>query len=82
MIQWLQGDCREVLCTLPAQSVHCVITSPPYWGLRDYGVHDQGGIGLEPTFAGRRIASVKKGGACPPATRLKAELRSNYFDFP
>jgi DNA modification methylase len=31
------GDCREVLATLPAESVHCVVTSPPYWGLRDYG---------------------------------------------
>ena len=33
---WL-GDCREVLPTLPDASVHAVITSPPYWGLRDYG---------------------------------------------
>lgn len=33
----LTGDCREVLATLPAQSVHCVVTSPPYLGLRDYG---------------------------------------------
>ena len=31
------GDCRDVLKTLPAQSVHCVVTSPPYFGLRDYG---------------------------------------------
>jgi DNA modification methylase len=31
------GDCREVLRTLPDESVHCVVTSPPYWGLRDYG---------------------------------------------
>ena len=33
----LHGDCREVLRDLPAESVHCVVTSPPYWGLRDYG---------------------------------------------
>ena len=31
------GDCRDVLKTLPDKSVHCVVTSPPYWGLRDYG---------------------------------------------
>jgi DNA modification methylase len=31
------GDCRTELQTLPAESVHCVVTSPPYWGLRDYG---------------------------------------------
>ena len=37
---WLDvriGDCRQVLDTLPEASVHCVVTSPPYWGLRDYG---------------------------------------------
>jgi DNA modification methylase len=33
----LQGDCREVLLTLESQSVQCCVTSPPYWGLRDYG---------------------------------------------
>jgi DNA modification methylase len=37
MIRLLEGDCREVLPTLSANSVHCVVTSPPYWGLRDYG---------------------------------------------
>lgn len=31
------GDCRRVLKTLPANSVHCCVTSPPYYGLRDYG---------------------------------------------
>lgn len=31
------GDCRAVLPQLPAGSVHCCVTSPPYWGLRDYG---------------------------------------------
>ena len=41
------GDCRDVLKTLPDESVHCVVTSPPYFGLRDYGVDGQ--IGLEPT---------------------------------
>jgi DNA modification methylase len=36
-VQILQGDCREKLMQLPAQSVHCCVTSPPYWNLRDYG---------------------------------------------
>ena len=31
------GDVRDVLAGLPDESVHCVVTSPPYWGLRDYG---------------------------------------------
>lgn len=39
------GDCREVLKTLPEKSVHCCVTSPPYFNLRDYGVEGQ--IGLE-----------------------------------
>jgi DNA modification methylase len=43
----IPGDCLEVLKTLPAESVHTCITSPPYWGLRDYGVEGQ--IGLEAT---------------------------------
>ena len=41
------GDCVDSLRTMPAGSVHCCVTSPPYWGLRDYG-HD-GQIGLEET---------------------------------
>jgi DNA modification methylase len=41
------GDCREVLASLPANSVDCVVTSPPYWGLRDYG--NEGQLGLERT---------------------------------
>lgn len=43
----LQGDALAILPTLPAESVQCVVTSPPYWQLRDYGVPSQ--IGLEPT---------------------------------
>lgn len=37
MIKLLHGDCRDVLRTLPDASVHCCVTSPPYYGLRDYG---------------------------------------------
>jgi len=43
-----QGDCLSVLRTLDSESVNCCVTSPPYWGLRDYGHSDQ--LGLEPTF--------------------------------
>ena len=45
--QLLQGDCLQVLATLPAESVQTCITSPPYWGLRDYGAEGQ--LGLEAT---------------------------------
>lgn len=48
-IELLQGDCRTLLPTLQPNSVQTVITSPPYWGLRDYGVDGQ--IGLEATIA-------------------------------
>ena len=40
----LTGDCRNLLPTLDAGSVQCVVTSPPYWGLRDYGVDGQLGV--------------------------------------
>ncbi len=36
-VRILIGDVREQLKTMPDESVHCVVTSPPYWGLRDYG---------------------------------------------
>jgi len=37
----LHGDVRASLRTLPANSVDCIVTSPPYWGLRDYGLPPQ-----------------------------------------
>lgn len=43
----LQGNVQSVLKTVESESVHCVVTSPPYWGLRDYGADGQ--IGLEET---------------------------------
>ena len=43
----LNGDVIDCLRSLPDACVQCVVTSPPYWGLRDYGVEGQ--IGLEPT---------------------------------
>ena len=56
-VRILVGDCLERLRTLPEESVHCAVTSPPYWGLRDYGV--QGAIGLEPTFGEHLDALVR-----------------------
>ena len=47
-IRVLVGDVSERLRDLPADHFDCVVTSPPYWGLRDYGVDGQ--IGLEPTL--------------------------------
>ena len=44
----LVGDSRELLREMPDQSFQMCVTSPPYWGLRDYGVTGQ--IGAEPTI--------------------------------
>jgi site-specific DNA-methyltransferase (cytosine-N4-specific) len=52
----LVGDCLELLARVPAGSFQACVTSPPYWGLRDYGVGGQ--IGAEPTveaYLGRLV---------------------------
>lgn len=46
-VQIINADVFAGLARLEDESVHCCVTSPPYWGLRDYGVEGQ--IGLEPT---------------------------------
>jgi DNA modification methylase len=59
--QILVGDCIDMMRTLPDQSVHTCVTSPPYYGLRDYGVEDQ--IGLEETpaeFIARLVAVFRE----------------------
>ena len=42
----MEGDTRDIIRSLPDNTFQCAITSPPYWGVRDYGVVDQ--IGAEP----------------------------------
>ena len=42
-----QGDSLTVLKTFPSESIDCIVTSPPYYGLRDYGIENQ--IGQEKT---------------------------------
>jgi DNA modification methylase len=44
----LHGDVLDKFKEIPDESINCIISSPPYWGLRDYGVEGQ--IGLEPDF--------------------------------
>ena len=53
----INGDSLEVIKTLPDNSINCCVTSPPYWGLRDYGVEGQ--LGLEKTpeeYVGKMVA--------------------------
>jgi DNA modification methylase len=46
-VRLYHGDALEVLERLPSQSVHCAVTSPPYWGLRKYLTDDNRELGLE-----------------------------------
>ena len=60
-VRLYRGDCISVLRRLPDCSVHCVVTSPPYWGLRDYGVAGQ--LGLEATpeeYVARMVAVFRE----------------------
>lgn len=50
-IDILNGDCLDMMATIPDESVDCVITSPPYWGLRDYG--GEGRVWGAPECVGR-----------------------------
>jgi len=55
-IQLIQGDTREELKSLPDNTVQSCITSPPYWGMRDYGINNQ--IGAEESLE-QYIAELK-----------------------
>ena len=57
-VRILRGDCRDVLKTLSDESVHCIVTSPPYWGLRDYGVDGQLGLEATPSEYVERMVGV------------------------
>lgn len=50
MASWqiLQGDALSVLATMESESVQTCVTSPPYWGLRDYGIEGQSGLEKSP----------------------------------
>lgn len=52
------GDCLASLATLPDRSVNCCITSPPYYGLRDYGVDGQIGLENSPDAYVARLVEV------------------------
>ena len=76
--QILTGDVRDILPTLEADSVDCVVTSPPYWGLRDYGVAGQ--IGLEPTLGEHIGVMVSVFRAVRRALKPTGTLWLNYGD--
>jgi len=58
MNTFLTGDVLKVLRGLPDESVHCCVTSPPYWSLRDYGVEGQLGLEQTPEEYVNKLVSV------------------------
>jgi site-specific DNA-methyltransferase (adenine-specific) len=55
-----QGDAEEILSQLPSRFFRCCVTSPPYWGLRDYASRRQIGAENEPSEYISRLVSVFK----------------------
>lgn len=78
MIEIIHGDCLAALELLPSESVHCIVTSPPYWGLRDYGVHGQ--IGLEQSLGEHIDRLVEVFGEARRVLRKDGTLWLNYGD--
>lgn len=72
------GDCIEQMALMAPDSVDCVVTSPPYWGLRDYGVEGQ--VGLEPTLAEHLAVMVSVFEAVKRILKPTGTLWVNYGD--
>jgi DNA modification methylase len=58
VVRIINADVMEGLKQLPDESVHCCVTSPPYWGLRDYGVDGQIGLEATPALFVERMVEV------------------------
>lgn len=67
----LQGHVTDVLKTLPANSVHCVVTSPPYFGLRDYGTAEWEGGDSTCAHEGTEVRTA------PPGTHKQASNKGS-----
>ena len=77
-VRVLEGDVLARLAELPDESVQCVVTSPPYFGLRDYGA--EGMIGLEPTFDEHLAVLVRVFREVRRVLRKDGTLWLNYGD--
>jgi len=76
---WLtvyQGDCREVMAGMEPESVHCVVTSPPYWGLRDYGTATWIGGNADHEHVGQDLRTADTGGPKQQTKRGSIGVRS------
>ena len=74
----LVGDVFARLAEIPDNSIDCCVTSPPYWGLRDYGVEGQ--IGLEPSLAEHLDVMVRVFNEVRRVMKPSASLWLNYGD--
>jgi DNA modification methylase len=54
----IHGNCIEIMKSFPDESIDCCVTSPPYWGLRDYGVEGQLGLENTPEEYTEKLVSV------------------------
>jgi DNA modification methylase len=77
-VRIINADVVDGLGQLADESVHCVVTSPPYWGLRDYGASGQ--IGLEPTLAEHIAKLVEVFREVRRVLRKDGTLWLNYGD--
>ena len=77
-VRIINADAMDGLRSCPDESVHCVVTSPPYWGLRDYGVAGQ--IGLERTLAEHIVKLVEVFREVRRVLRPDGTLWLNYGD--
>lgn len=77
-IRILRGDVRAMLQTMGSESVDCVVTSPPYWGLRDYGMAGQ--IGMEPSLGEHISVLVDVFAEVRRVMKPQATLWLNYGD--
>lgn len=57
-VEIIVGDCREELAAMPDKSVECLVTSPPYFNLRDYGMESQIGLEESPDAFVEQIVTV------------------------
>jgi DNA modification methylase len=82
-IQILTGDCVDIMRGLPAESVHCVVTSPPYWGLRDYQIPSSiwgGDESCEHDFQCEEVATEVGRGNWAQGTNGRGELQMGGVD--
>lgn len=77
-VKILIGDVCDLLKAMPSDSIDCVVTSPPYWGLRDYGVAGQ--LGMERTLGEHVAVMVEVFREVRRVLKLTGTLWLNYGD--